>query len=43
MLVMTKVYLCYSLLTPKYLQPIANPKQTNYESKGTQDKVNAEM
>ena len=24
MLVMTKVYLCYSLLTPKYLQPIAN-------------------
>ena len=42
MLVMTKVYLYYSLLTPKDLQPKANPNQTNYESEGTQDRVNVE-
>jgi len=42
MLVMTKVYLRYPLLTPKDLPPIANPNQTNKESKGKQERVNAE-
>ena len=30
---MTKVYLCYSLLTPKYLQPIANPNKLTMKVK----------
>ena len=42
MLVMTKFIYATLYLPLKDLQHIANPNQTNYESKCTQDKVNAE-